>query len=180
MADDNVLFAVFIAAAADPLIPCPSRSRQSQRGSRISTKRIKAQLDFWLENRNNTIGYRPVKISDLNHFSEAFVWIGPRGKVLFFLFGSGKSLCQITWMRYPQGVLRAARRAPSTAPDPLVTFCIKPFTYIHLFFGAGQLLELINDNNIAFKIFTMFLLINLAIHFSKFKMTKNSQLWLII
>lgn len=50
-------------------------------GLRIFPKGIQPQLDFWLRNRNNTIGYRP-EISDLNRFNEALVWIGA-GKVLF-------------------------------------------------------------------------------------------------
>ncbi|GBP39755.1 hypothetical protein EVAR_23081_1 [Eumeta japonica] len=58
MADDNVLFAVFMARER-------RRAGQSQRDSR-PLKGSRPQLDFWLGARNNTIGYRPVEISDLN------------------------------------------------------------------------------------------------------------------
>jgi hypothetical protein len=43
------------------------RLRESQWEREFSRKGFEAQLDFWLGNRNNTIGYRP-EISDLNRF----------------------------------------------------------------------------------------------------------------
>lgn len=48
------------------------RLRQSQQDSEFSRKGSGAQLDFWLGNRNNTIGYRP-EISDLNHLKGSVV-----------------------------------------------------------------------------------------------------------
>lgn len=64
MADDNVLFAVIHSYGG--------QFSQSQRDSEIFPKGIRLQLDFWLRNRNNTIGYRP-EISDLNRFNGALV-----------------------------------------------------------------------------------------------------------
>lgn len=66
MADDNVLFAVI-----------HSHEGRFDSGNlsgtpKIFPKGIRLQLDFWLRNRNNTIGYRP-EISDLNRFNEALV-----------------------------------------------------------------------------------------------------------
>lgn len=51
-------------------------------GLRIFAKGIGAQLDFWLGNHNNTIGYRP-EISDLNHLKGFGVNWGREGVFRF-------------------------------------------------------------------------------------------------
>lgn len=73
MADDNVLFPAIHSHGG-------VRFSQSQRDSEIFAKGIRIQLDFWLGNRNNTIGYRP-EISDLNHFKGFSVNWGQEGVI---------------------------------------------------------------------------------------------------